>query len=59
MLVSTEIFFTFFSQKTELGFDNSHAWFKKFIDHWFQVAKKKALARIAKAVEIDQVGTFG
>ncbi|XP_028415898.1 BAI1-associated protein 3-like isoform X2 [Dendronephthya gigantea] len=42
------------SQKTELAFDNSHVWFKEFIDHWFKVAKKKALARIAKAVEIDQ-----
>jgi hypothetical protein len=44
------------SEKTELAFDNSHVWFKKFIDLWFQVAHKKALNRIAKAVEIDKVG---
>lgn len=38
----------------ELAFDNSHLWFKKFIDHWLKVAHKKAEARISKAVEIDQ-----
>ncbi|CAB4012711.1 BAI1-associated 3-like isoform X2 [Paramuricea clavata] len=42
------------SERRELAFDNSHVWFKKFIDHWFQIAHQKALARITKAVEIDQ-----
>ena len=45
----------FYSEKTEFAFDNSHVWFKKYIDHWFRIAHQKALARITKAVEIDQV----
>jgi hypothetical protein len=46
------------SERRELAFDNSHVWFKKFIDHWFRIAHQKALARITKAVEIDQVGAL-
>ncbi|XP_046862881.1 BAI1-associated protein 3-like isoform X2 [Xenia sp. Carnegie-2017] len=42
------------SENKEFAFDNSHVWFKKFIDYWFRVAHQKALARITKAVEIDQ-----
>ena len=47
--------FCYFSDTRELAFSESYKWFKKFIELWFQVAHKKAEARIRKAVEIDQV----
>ncbi|XP_046862835.1 BAI1-associated protein 3-like [Xenia sp. Carnegie-2017] len=37
------------------AFDNSHVWFKKFIEYWFRVAREKALARVTNAVEIDKM----
>jgi hypothetical protein len=39
-------------------FQNLHAWFEPMVTRWIDLADLKTIARIDKAVELDEVSTM-